>query len=131
LRDLVAFSVNGETEETIFLQDELLAVQVAVEFSRSGAIALMPLRLSIQVEFFAKPLGKGGTIALGNATLTTAANQYTYHPTLELPQGLVSLGLVPEKVYKVSALMKVGAADFPAFIYGWIEGLTIQTYAIS
>jgi hypothetical protein len=128
LSDLIAFATNPQEAETIFQQDSSLSFCITVEFGRSGAIALMPLELPLTVEFFARPFGKGEELELGTTSVKTIANQLRYTPTLIMSQGLAVVGCVPEKVYKISALVRVGVANAPAFVNGFIEGLTIQLY---
>ena len=128
--DLTAFTTHPDALETIIQQDEPFGLRVTVEFERSGAIALMPLALPIQVDFCAKPYGTSATIELGHVLIETVAGQFTYHPTLDLPVGPASLGVVPEKIYNISALLRIGAVGGPAFINGFIDDLAIQTYAL-
>jgi len=101
---------------------------VQVEFSGSGAIALMPLQLAIQVEFYAKTCKRNEDLELGNIAIATTAKQFLYTPTLELATGLGALAALPDKAYTISALIRIGAKGHPALITGFIEGLFIQTY---
>lgn len=126
LANLVAFAPPQTAMETIFHQAEPFAVQVSVEFGRSGAIALLPLGLTLRVDFFAKPFGRGDTLLLGCISSVTKAGQQLYTLVLTLPDGPTAL--VPEKVYAISALLQVGAPNYPALINGTIEGLMLQTY---
>jgi len=113
---------------TIFNQDEPVALAVTAAFGYSGAIALMPLGLEVRVDFFAKPVGRGEELELGCAIEQTVANQFTYTPTLQIDTGLKTLGLVPDKTYRITALLRVGAPYYPAFVTGVLEGLMIQVY---
>jgi hypothetical protein len=126
--DLIAFTTNPDLAETIFSEAEPFGLRVAVEFGGGGAIALMPLALPVQVDFFAKPYGRGEAIELGTALLKTTARQFLYHPTLEIANGPGGVGLIAEKVYNVSALLRVGTPEGPSFITGFIENLAVQTY---
>lgn len=130
LSNLTAFTADPDTLETIVRQDEPLGLQVMVEFERSGAIALMPLALPIRVRFFAKPLGMGETIEVGTAIATTKAHVFVYTPTLRLDKGPATVGFVAETIYSISAVLLVGAEGYPAFVYGAIEHLSIQTYCL-
>jgi hypothetical protein len=127
--DLTAFTTDPSQLETILSQTEPLGFRVTIEFSRSGAIALMPLALPIQVEFLAKAVGSGSKLELGKTSITTAAHQLIYHPTLLLPNGVSSASLLPEEIYEITAVLRVGAPAYPAFITGIIKGLMIQIYA--
>lgn len=129
LSNLIAFTTNPAAEypETIFEQNQSFSVQVAVEFIGSGAIALMPLGMAVQFDFFAEPYGTGSKVKLGNAQVRTSSQVYTYTPTLTIAQP-VSVGLVKEEIYQITAVLRVGEPNWPAFITGFIDGLSIQTY---
>uniref|UniRef100_A0A832M587 Uncharacterized protein n=1 Tax=Oscillatoriales cyanobacterium SpSt-402 TaxID=2282168 RepID=A0A832M587_9CYAN len=128
LSDLVALDKNTGKPETICSLEDPLLLSVKVEFSGSGAIALMPLHLSIQVEFYAKTRKRQDDIELGEVTLETTAKQFLYQPTLVLPTGLAALEVLPDKAYMISALVRIGAKGYPALVTGLIDGLFIQTY---
>jgi hypothetical protein len=133
LSQLVSHRGRSDLPETIFSQTEALHLQVTIEFSRSGAIALMPLGLPLQVEFLAESLGNrdsagatAGRFLIGTSRLHTAAHQMIYTAAIEVqPQ---HAGFAAEQVYEVSALLRVGASHQPAWIVGTIGGLLTQTY---
>ncbi|MFB8787831.1 MAG: hypothetical protein U7123_03075 [Potamolinea sp.] len=118
---------NTESQNTILREDEAFQVRVTIEFGDSGAIALMPLCLLIEVNFFAEPYGLGPKVELGNALVNTAAGIFSYSPTLAKVTP-AEIGLSCPGFYQVTAFLRVGAANFPALIIGLIEGLTIQIY---
>lgn len=128
--EFTVYTRDPDTTETILEQEECFALRTKVAFEGSGAIALLPLNLFIQVDFFAQPVGRDAGIELGTATLNTTRGQVVYYPTLEIAQGPQSVGLIAETVYWLTALLRIGAAEPPAFITGVLEGLTIQTYQI-
>lgn len=128
LSDLVARSKPTGKPETIFSLEEPVLLSVKVEFSGSGAIALMPLQLSILAEFYAKARKRSEDLELGNATVETIAKQFIYTPTLALPTGFGALEALPNKAYTISALVRIGATGYPALITGFVENLLIQTY---
>ncbi|MGB7443082.1 MAG: hypothetical protein WA919_18610 [Coleofasciculaceae cyanobacterium] len=129
LTKLTAFTTNSEAEypETIFKQDQSFSVQVTIEFRESGAIALMPLGMTVRVDFFAEPYGTGSEVELGNAQTKTSGQVYTYTPTLNIAQP-ASVRLVKEEIYQITAVLRVGEPNWPAFITGFIDGLAIQIY---
>ncbi len=129
LSDLTAFTTSADKPETIVRQDKPFSLQVSVEFSGSGAIALMPLAITIRIDFFAKALGTAETVELGTAKLTTQKGQYLYTPTLKLPKPAVKSGLLPETLYTITGVMRVGAPEEPSLINGYIDNLTIEVYA--
>jgi hypothetical protein len=116
-----------ESPNLILRQDELFQVQVTVEFGSSGAIALMPLCLLIEVNFFAEPYGLGSKVELGNALVNTVGDVFTYTPTVTKVSP-AEIGLCCPGIYQVTAVLRVGAANWPSLIIGLIEGLTIQIY---
>lgn len=116
-----------ESPNLILRQDELFQVQVTVEFGSSGAIALMPLCLLIEVNFFAEPYGIGPKVELGKALVNTVGEIFTYTPTLAKITP-ADIGLSCPGIYQITAILRVGAANWPALIIGLIEGLTIQIY---
>lgn len=111
----------------ILSQEQLFQARVTVEFGGPGAIALMPLCLPIKVNFFAEPYGLGSKIELGNTFVNTSAGILTYTLTLAAVKP-TTVGLVPEEIYQLTAVLRVGAPNWPAFVTGFIEGLAIQTY---
>lgn len=128
LSDIIIFTTDpNAVSETILRQDETFQVQVRVEFGGAGAIALMPLTLPIQINFFADPYGCGAKIDLGNTIVATSAKIFSYTPTLTVPSPAL-VGLMPEEIYQITAVLRVGVPNSPAFITGYIEGLAIQTY---
>lgn len=129
LSNLTVFTTNSHIEypEMILRQDESFSLQVTVEFGGPGAIAIVPLRLPIRVNFFAEPYGIGKKVELGNTLVETSARILTYTPTLSVAKP-AGVGLVPEEIYQITAILRVGAPDWPALITGFIEGLAIQTY---
>jgi len=128
LVELQSFTSDPAIAETIIQQDQAFGLKVTVAFGESGAIALMPLAMHIRVEFFAKALGSGETLDLGKATVTTKTGQFVYHPTLKLPKGPAKVGMLTDKLYQITAVLRVGASEGPSFIHGAIEGLALQTY---
>lgn len=129
LSNLTVFTTEADAEysDIIIKQDESFAVSVTVQFVGSGAIALMPLGMSIKVNFLAEPYGIGSKIELGDTSVKTSAETFIYTPTLAIAKP-TSVGLVRETIYQVIAVLRVGAPDWPAWITGFIEGLAIQTY---
>jgi hypothetical protein len=128
LTHLVALSTYSSEPETILRQDKPLELQATVEFGGSGAIALMPLELTIRLDFYARALGTGEVIELGSTSLKTMTDQFTYIPSLKLSKGAVKANLLPEKIYSISAVLRVGAPEGPSFIHGFIDGLTVEVY---
>jgi hypothetical protein len=128
--EFTVYTCDPNTIETIIGQEECFSLRTRVEFQGSGAIALLPLNLLLQVDFFAQPVGRGAALELGTARLSTIKGEFIYYPTLEIVQGPHSIGLVAETVYSLTALLRAGSAEGPALMTGIIEGLTIQTYQI-
>lgn len=113
--------------ETILQGNQPFSLQVTVEFSGSGAIALMPLSPSIQVKFFTKPLSPEPGMELGSIEVLTRPGVFVYTPTLSLGAPL-SIGLRPGTIYRIGAVLRIGAPDWPALISGFTEELTIEIY---
>lgn len=132
LSNLKVFTTDASQSfsEAALHGDQPFSLKVTVEFSGSGAIALMPLTPSIQVEFYAKPLSPELGIALGKVELKTSPNLLTYSPTLTLAPPL-SIGLRSNTMYCVGAVLRVGAPNWPSLINGYTEELTIEIYTAS
>lgn len=128
LTDLVAFTTDPEVAETILAQDKPFALKATVNFSGSGAIALMPLGLTIRLDFFAVAMGIGEAVELGSASLKTVAGQFTYTPTLKLLKSAVKSSFSTEKIYRIRVLMRVGTPEGPSFIHGFLDNLTVEVY---
>lgn len=129
LSDLTVFTHSPETIEPILSDAEPFSLAVTLTFGGAGSIALMPLKACLCVAFFAQAVGAGQSLALGQTQIFSQAGQFRYTPTLTVPEGR-AIGLT-ESVYRITALVKVGAADAPALVTGVMEGLLIQIYADS
>mgnify|MGYP004489407149 CR=1 FL=1 len=118
---------NVDCSEMILSQDESFSLRVTVEFGGPGAIAMMPLNMTINVMFFAEPYGIGSKVELGSTSVNTYAGILMYSPTLAIAKP-AAVGLSPEEIYQVIGVLRVGAPDWPALITGFIDGLALQTY---
>ena len=121
---------DGTTPDTLIKEAQPFSLRASVEFVGSGAIALLCLNPAIQVDFYAKPCGRGEDVDLGTVAVTAVADQVIYTPTLELGAP-VSVGLTARTLYRISALLRIGAPDCPALICGVIEDLMVEIYAVS
>ena len=132
LYNLTVFTANTKSAfpETVLQPHQPFSLKVTVEFSGPGAIALMPLAPTIQVEFYAKPLSPDPAMVLGNIEMMALPGTLTYMPTLTLgsPQ---SIGWHTKTIYRIGAVLRVGAPDGPSLINGFIETLTIEIYTVS
>lgn len=127
--NLTSFTAKPDAEypETILKPNEPFSLRVTVEFGGAGVIALMPLLVCIKVNFFAEPYGLGSKSELGDALVTTSAGLFTYTPTLKIAKP-EAVGLVPDAIYNISAVLRVGASNGPALITGFTDGLALQIY---
>ena len=121
---------DGTTPDTLLKETQPFSLQASVEFVGSGAIALLCLNPSIQVDFYAKPCGRGEDVELSTVAITAVADQVLYTPTLEVGAP-VSVGLTAGTLYRISALLRIGAPDCPALICGVIEDLMVEIYSPS
>lgn len=129
LSNLTVFPVNARQSlpNTVLPGNQPFALQVTVEFSGPGAIALMPLSPSIQVEFYAKPLGPELGMTLGKVEVKTRPGIVTYPLDLTLPPP-ASLGFRPQTVYSIGSVLRVGDPNWPSLINGFTEELTVEVY---
>ena len=118
------------TPDTLLKELQPFSLQASIEFVGSGAIALLCLTPSIQVDFYAKPCGQGEDVNLGTAAIPAVADQVVYTPTLEV-ESPASAGLAAGTLYRINALLRIGASDCPALICGVIEDLMVEIYAAS
>lgn len=124
---MVASDVSPVLPGTTLQGDQPFSLKVTVEFSGSGAIALMPLSPSIQVEFYAKPLSPDPGIALGHVAIKTMPDVFSYPLVLALTSPL-SLGMKPKTIYNIGSVLRVGAPEWPSLIHGFTEELTVEVY---
>ena len=83
---------------------------------------------SIKINFFAEPYNFGSQLELDETLVDTSAGSFTYTPILEVPTP-ATVGLVPDEIYQVTALLRVWAPNEPALGTGSIEEFLIQTYS--
>ena len=131
LSNLTVFTINANPafSETVLQDNQPISLAVTVEFSGPGAIALMPLLAAIQVEFYAKPLSPELGIKLGNIEVVTQPEVLTYTPILNLGSPL-SMGLKSGIIYRIGAVLRVGAPKWPSLINGFTEEVTIEIYSL-
>ncbi|EKU97513.1 hypothetical protein Lepto7375DRAFT_6709 [Leptolyngbya sp. PCC 7375] len=129
LLNLIASTVNSKSgfADTRLQCHQPFSLGVTVEFSGPGAIALMSLSPTIQVEFYAKPLSPEPSKALGSIVVQALPDVLVYTPTLMLsaPQ---SIGLSAKVIYRIGAVLRVGAPEGPSIVHGFTEALTIEIY---
>ena len=114
--------------DTVVLRgDQSCSLQVSVSFLGSNAIALLALTPTLRTDFYATPLGPGQPVALGSICSACQFHQPTYCPTLAIPH-LGDAGLVVDRVYRLSALIRIGAAEQPALLCGLLESPIVQLY---
>ncbi|MBD2464758.1 hypothetical protein H6G89_27530 [Oscillatoria sp. FACHB-1407] len=130
LSNLTVFTTDANSvfPNTILQSNQPFSLKVTVEFSGPGAIAFVPLAPSIQVEFYAKPLSPDPGIVLGKVEVKANPNVLTYPLTLTLPPP-TSIGLRPKTIYSIGSVLQIGNPDWPSFINGFTEELTIEIYA--
>jgi hypothetical protein len=124
---VAAAHIKPTSSATVLKSHTPFSLKVSVEFSGPGAVALMPLSMVVQVEFYAKPLGPGNGIVLGKASVSTSPDVLTYTPELQLGSPL-AIGLQVKTVYRIGAVLMVGAPDWPSFIHGVTEELSVEIY---
>lgn len=129
LSELTAYAQDADQVETIFELNQPFWLKGQIEFGESGAIALLALQPTLRMEFFAKAVGLPEELRLGEVMIACHPDQLRYEPVLSLPGGLAKVGGVTETVYKISALVRVGASRYPAMVTGVMEALLIQTYS--
>ena len=129
LSNLTASAIGTESEfaETRLPSNQPFSLQVTVDFSGPGAIALMSLSPTIQVEFYAKPLGPESPKALGRIAVPAISEELVYTPTLML-SAPKSIGLHAKMIYQIGAVLRVGSQDGPSIVHGFTEALTIEIY---
>ncbi len=131
LSNLSASSMENLTG-TQLEKNEPFRLSVTITFSDTidGNLAnlLMPLELAIRVNFSARSFeGPSREIDLGHITLNTTADVLTYTPVLVIQGGAESVGLNPNEVYQIRAIVRVGHAPFstPVLGRGFINGLDL------
>ena len=131
LSNLTVFTANAKSKfpETVLREHQPFSLKVTVDFSGPGAIALMPLAPMIYVEFHAKPLSPEPAMVLGHIAAKAIPGVWTYTPTLNLGSPR-SMGLRPKTIYRIAAVLRVGAPEGPSLINGFTEELTIEIYTV-
>ena len=127
---LFAQDANGTLPDTLLKEEQPFSLQASVEFVGSGAIALLCLTPTIQLDFCAKSCLRGDYVDLGLVTIPAISDQFIYAPVLEVSSP-VSVGLKSGDLYQISALLRVGAPNCPALICGVIEDLMVEIYTAS
>lgn len=128
--DLVIVTAHSAqtSTDTILRHDEPFSVQVSLGFQGNNAIALLALAPIIQVDFYAQPLQAGSSLDLGVVTLKTVIDSVSYTPALHLDTPLKA-GLTAAAVYRIGALVRIGALEQPALLCGVLEDLVVQIHA--
>ena len=125
---VVVTGSEGESSSPILHAEEPFTLQTMVEFLDSSAAALLALKPVIQVEFYAKSCGPGENVSLGETEVGAIADQRTYAPSLSLGPP-VELGFTADGVYRLGALLQVGAAAGPALICAVQEDGLVQIHS--
>ena len=122
--DCITINSAGPDPDSILLEGEPFELSVDVHFSGAGTAALMPLGLPVMVTFFAESVGPGPEVELGKATVETQCGKNDYTVTLRVNRN----PLTGERVYKLSATLRVGSTKCQALVNGFISGGAIEVY---
>lgn len=112
---------------TVLPSDDAFSVQVSLAFLGTNARSLLALAPTIQVDFYAKPLQAGATIDLGTTVLDTVLQQMSYTAALHLGSPRES-NLTKATVYRIGALVRIGALEQPAMLCGVLDDLIVQIH---
>lgn len=127
---LTEASAPSLTDTVILHHNQPYSLKVSVNFVSSNSIALLALMPTLRADFYAIPLGIGQPINLGTACLSSQPLQRTYSLVLQLPS-LEKSGFAIEHVYRLNALIRIGATDQPALLCGLLEAPVVQVYGDS
>jgi hypothetical protein len=127
--ELTVVAAEAEASTPILNAEESFALRTSVEFLDTSAVALLALEPTIHVEFYAKSCGPGDSVFLGETQMVATAEQRTYSPSLSL-RSPANLGLMTDGVYRLGALLRVGAEDGPALICAVQEDVLVQIHAL-
>ncbi len=116
-----------DVSNTVLPHDDAFSVQVSLAFLGTNARALLALAPIIQVDFYAKPLQAGATTDLGSTTLDAIPQQMSYAAALHLGSPSES-DLTAATVYRIGALVRIGALEQPALLCGVLDDLIVQIY---
>ncbi|MEL6224132.1 MAG: hypothetical protein AAFR31_15975 [Cyanobacteria bacterium J06627_8] len=122
-------SDNHEHEETeqIVLSDRPVSVQLTVEFLGNSAIALLMLEPTLSIELLAKSVSTGETWELGKLSQTMTPKERMYAPVLDLePPTQCGLDV---GMYRLTAIVRIGAPDGPALLSGLIEDNRFEVFS--
>ncbi len=122
---VVATGVDSEASVSILNADEAFSVRTSVEFLDTSAVALLALEPLLHLEFYAKPCGPEASILLGETRISTTPDQGSYSPSLSL-RSPADIGLSAGGVYRLGALLRVGAEAGPALICAVQEDVLVQ-----
>jgi hypothetical protein len=132
--DLTIRAIHKPSRADVELTDPVeLSLKLTFSDNVNGHLVhmLMPLGLNIWVSFYAKPYSPESEIQLGDVTLQTLADVFSYQPKLQLEGGLAAMGLSSEQIYQIEAIARVGNSPFPmpTLIRGYLGGLTLPSGA--
>ncbi len=124
----LSVSSLGPDPDSILKLDEAFELSVDLEFVGSGAAALVAAELPVKVTFYAESIGPGAEVTLGSTTIETKCNQLKYTVTLKVASPK-TVKMDPELLYKIAAIVRVGATYCPALINGFISAVGLQVYS--
>ncbi len=127
LSQLQAIAPSTAHAVTALQIDQPFSLQVTVDLLPSTAIALLRLSPQIRVDFYAKPITSGDGYELGTVAIAAQPTQHTYNieQPLDTPY---NLGLTHQGLYRVGAILRIGAPDGPALLSGLLESLVVEIY---
>ncbi|MEM9903723.1 MAG: hypothetical protein AAF921_01690 [Cyanobacteria bacterium P01_D01_bin.44] len=125
IKILSAVLASTPTDTVILQHNQPYSLQVSVEFIGSNAIALLALTPTLRADFYATPVGVGQSMTLGTVCLSSQPQQQLYTLELKIPS-IDNAGLEDNRVYRLSALVRIGATDQPAILCGVLEAPIVQ-----
>lgn len=124
---VVSAGADAEAPTPVLNLEESFTLRTRIEFLGTSAVALLALEPAIHLEFYAKPCGPGESIALGETQLVATSEQRTYAPSLSV-QSPADTGFRADGVYRLGALLRIGAEGGPALICAVQENVLVQIH---
>ena len=122
-------SLTVESEDcgvdTIFPANKPFKVDSEIQFYGAGALALMALKVPVQITYTAESYGPGPELVIATVNFNTAAGVLVY----KAPANVAAGTLPGDHLYRISMQLRMGAVGPQLSIAnGFISGILVEAY---